>query len=286
MAALADQRVAVAEPLGARDVGAEEIEQRLVAVLPHDGAGARVHLDHARVGRGVIAAVRPVVEDQEVAVGQRPRVVLLGEGRAAERPRDRARAAVDDDDGGDVAEAHDEAAVGPLGHRVGVRPLRAVILERDDGRLDVQVLPAPPLPDHLAARRHLQQVVGVDGGAGGLAAGEPALDARVERAGQRAQAEEQDVAVAQLAGVVVMIGVLHLPGDLAVPVHLQRGAPLEARPRLEALEVLHDLAGVEQVAVVQQVAVAAGAVGQAPRVDDGAVHVDQVDGTVAEHRRE
>src|SRR5438874_9562660 len=44
VAALADQRVAVAEPLGARDVGAEEIEQRLVAVLPHDGAGARVHL--------------------------------------------------------------------------------------------------------------------------------------------------------------------------------------------------------------------------------------------------
>src|SRR5258706_463851 len=37
VAALADQRVAVREPLRTRDVRAEELEERLVGVLPHDG---------------------------------------------------------------------------------------------------------------------------------------------------------------------------------------------------------------------------------------------------------
>src|SRR5690348_11774404 len=64
VAALADERVAVGQPLGARDVRAEEVEQRLVVVLPHDALGAAIHLDHARVGRRVVAPVRPVVEDQ------------------------------------------------------------------------------------------------------------------------------------------------------------------------------------------------------------------------------
>src|SRR5882672_10539598 len=51
VAALADQRVAVGQALRARDVRAEEVEERLVAILPHDRARARVYLDHARVGR-------------------------------------------------------------------------------------------------------------------------------------------------------------------------------------------------------------------------------------------
>src|SRR5262245_39093758 len=63
VAAFADQGVAVGQALGARDVRAEEVEQRLVVVLPHDLAGARVDLDYPRVGGGMIAAMRAVVED-------------------------------------------------------------------------------------------------------------------------------------------------------------------------------------------------------------------------------
>src|SRR5262247_4301007 len=129
VAAFADQRVAIGQALRARDVGAEEVEERLVAILPHDRARARVYLDHARVRRGMIAAVGPIVEDQEIAAGQRARVVLLSQRRTAERPGDRAGAPLDDRHGGDVAKAHDEIAVGQLRHRVGVRPLHAVILQ-------------------------------------------------------------------------------------------------------------------------------------------------------------
>src|SRR5215468_2059620 len=111
VAALADQRVAVGQALRARDIGAEEVEERLVVIFPHDRARARVHLDHARVRRGMIAAVGPIVEDQEIAAGQRARVVLLRQRRAAKRPRDRASAPIDDGHGGDVAKAHDEIAV-------------------------------------------------------------------------------------------------------------------------------------------------------------------------------
>jgi len=38
-------------------------------ILPHDRAGAQIDLDHPRVRRGMIAAVRAVVEDQQVAAG-------------------------------------------------------------------------------------------------------------------------------------------------------------------------------------------------------------------------
>src|SRR5262244_31989 len=89
VAALADQRVAVGQALRARDVGAEEVEERLVAIFPYDRARARIYLDHARIRRGMVTAVRPIVEDQEIAAGQRSRVVLLGQRRAPERPGDR-----------------------------------------------------------------------------------------------------------------------------------------------------------------------------------------------------
>src|SRR5213593_4912177 len=83
-----------------------------------------------------------------------------------------------------------------------------------------------------------------------------------------------------------MVRMLDLPDGLAVPVDLEGGARLEARPRFEAPEVLHHLAGVEEMAVVEEIAVEARAIRHAPRVDDVAVHVDQVDGAVAGHRRQ
>src|SRR5262249_22262045 len=110
VAALADQRVAIGQALRARAVWAGEGEEPVVVIFPHDRARARVYLDHARVRRGMITAVGPIVEDQEIAAGQRARVVLLGQRRAAERPDDRAGAPLDDGHGGDVAKAHDEIA--------------------------------------------------------------------------------------------------------------------------------------------------------------------------------
>src|SRR5215471_15164279 len=83
-----------------------------------------------------------------------------------------------------------------------------------------------------------------------------------------------------------MVRVLDLPENLSVPVYLERGARFEARPRLEALEVLHDLARVEEMAVVEQVTVGPWTIWQPPRVDGPAVHVDEVDGAVTEHRGE
>ena len=63
----------------------------------------------------MIAAMRAVVEDREVAVGQGARVVLLGERRPAELPRDGA---------GGVPRAV-RAALNPAGRRGGDAVRRA-----------------------------------------------------------------------------------------------------------------------------------------------------------------
>jgi hypothetical protein len=49
---------------------------------------AWIHFDDPRERGRMVATVRAVVEDQEIAVVQRPRVVLLGERRTAELPYD------------------------------------------------------------------------------------------------------------------------------------------------------------------------------------------------------
>src|SRR5919106_5274498 len=49
VAALADERVAVRQPLGTRDVRAEEVEERLILVFPHDCLCAGIDLDHPGV---------------------------------------------------------------------------------------------------------------------------------------------------------------------------------------------------------------------------------------------
>jgi len=77
VAALANERIAVREALGAGDIGAEEFEDRLIGVAPHDLAGFRIDLDDARERHRIVVPVRAVIEDQDVAVRQGPRVVLL-----------------------------------------------------------------------------------------------------------------------------------------------------------------------------------------------------------------
>src|SRR5262249_55937228 len=104
VASLTDQRVVVRQPLCARDVGTEKFEERLIGVLPDDRARAWIDLDDARERGGVIAAVRAIVEDEEVSTWQRSRIVLLREGRAAELPDDLPRGALDHDDCRDVSE--------------------------------------------------------------------------------------------------------------------------------------------------------------------------------------
>src|SRR5437879_13536669 len=95
-----------------------------------------------------------------------------------------------------------------------------MVLERDDLRREVEMLPAPPLPDDLTARRDLDQVVRVDR-APDLGPRKSALHAGVELRWERAQAEQDDVAVPKLASVVVMVRMLDLPDGLAVPVDLE-----------------------------------------------------------------
>ena len=233
----------------------------------------------------MIAAVGAVVEDQQIAAGQRARVVLLGERRAAERPDDLAGGALDHDHRRDVAEAHHDVAIGRLGDGVAVGPLGAAVLRRDGVGLGIEMFPAPPLPHGLAPGRRFQEIVGVDH-AVDLGTGQAAPHASRHLGGQRAQAQEQHVAVAEPPGVVMVIRVLQLPDDAPAPIHFQYGAALEAGPRLEPSEVLGDLPAVEEMTVVEQVPVEAGPVGQPPRVGEGAVHVQQVHGAVTQHRRE
>ena len=84
----------------------------------------------------------------------------------------------------------------------------------------------------------------------------------------------------------MVVRVPDLPEHASVPIDLEHRAALEAPPRLEPLEIVHDLAAVEQVPVREQMAVEPRAIGQAPGVRDLPVHVHQIDGTVAVHRRE
>src|SRR5204863_169352 len=79
---------AVGKALRPGNIRAEELEQRGVGVLPDDLAGARIDLDYPREGLRAIASVGAVVEDQDIAVGQGPRVVLLRQWRAAKLPND------------------------------------------------------------------------------------------------------------------------------------------------------------------------------------------------------
>src|SRR6266850_1422207 len=90
----------------------------------------------------------------------------------------------------------------------------------------------------------------------------------------------------EAARVVMVVGVAELPENAAVPVDLEHRAALEARPRLEAAQIVHDLAAVEEVAVVEQIAVEAGPIRRPPRVGGLALHDDEKDRTVAEHRCE
>src|SRR6476660_8443790 len=58
VAAFANERIAVREALGAGDIGAEEFEDRLTGIAPHDLAGFRIDLDHARERHRIVVPMR------------------------------------------------------------------------------------------------------------------------------------------------------------------------------------------------------------------------------------
>ena len=58
--AFRNQRVAVGQATGAGDVGAEEVERRVIGVLPYDFVGGRVHFDDPRMGQGSPARWEPL----------------------------------------------------------------------------------------------------------------------------------------------------------------------------------------------------------------------------------
>src|SRR5262249_57558013 len=127
----------------------------------------------------------------------------------------------------------------------------------------IEMLPASPLPDDLAAGGHLQQVVTVDR-AVGFGARETALNAADNVPWQRAETQQDDVAIAQPAGVVVVVRVTQLPDDSPAPIHFQHGAALEAAPRLEPLGILHDFAAIEESPIVHPLTLDPRPVGPVP----------------------
>src|SRR5262245_2247977 len=143
----------------------------------------------------------------------------------------------------------------------------------------IEMLPASPLPDDLAAGGHLQQVATVDR-AVGVGAREAALNAADNVPWQWTETQQDDVAIAQPAGVVVVVRVTQLPDDSPAPIHFQHGAALEAAPRLEPLEILHDFAAIEEVAVVEQVTVEPGPVGMVQLLGTFAFLSVELDGPV------
>src|SRR5262249_47050077 len=90
--------------------------------------------------------------------------------------------------------------------------LFAAVLGGNDLCRDVEVLPASPFPDNVAARGHLEEIVGVHC-AVDLRSGQAALDAPGQLARDRTQTQQQDVAVVQLPRVVMVIGMSDLPDD-------------------------------------------------------------------------
>src|SRR5262245_41611598 len=104
--------------------------------------------------------MRAVVEEKQVAVGQRRWRMLARQGWSAKLPDNFAGFPIDDDDSGDVTKAQDDIAIRQLSYAIAMGPLFALILYRRNAiRLGIEVLPSTPLPDHLSVSCHLDEIV-------------------------------------------------------------------------------------------------------------------------------
>src|SRR5262249_55877729 len=111
---LGDQCVAARQTLRIAHAGREEIPGRLVLVFPHDLVGGRIDLDHPRIRHRVVEAVRPVIEDQDIAVLQQRRRMLTGHYGRAKFPDDFSRLAGDSNDRGGRPVAREDIAARQL----------------------------------------------------------------------------------------------------------------------------------------------------------------------------
>ena len=88
--------------------------------------------------------------------------MLARERGCSKLPVDGSGSAVDHHDRRDVAETENKVSIGHLGDPVSNGPHIAIVLDGRDGVfLRVQMLPAPPLPNHLAIDRHLDKIRGI-----------------------------------------------------------------------------------------------------------------------------
>ncbi len=132
--------------------------------------------------------MRPVVEQEQVAVWERHRRVLTGERRRTELPDNLTRFPIDDDDGGDVTKAHNNIAIRHLRKTVGVSPRFTQILYRRNAVFRrIEVFPGMPFPNHSPVRRHLDEIVCVHLTVV-FSAGAAALDLRYQMLRQLSQA--------------------------------------------------------------------------------------------------
>ena len=152
--------------------------------------------------------------------------MLPAEGRAAELPDHLAGSSIDGHDPREVPVAQVDVSVRPDRDSVGVAPLTAAIHRPwNDVRGRVEVLPVPPLPDHITAQGDLLQVVAIDS-PGPLGAGETTLDASRYVIGKGSAAEQENVAIRKSHSIVMVVWVPNLPKDVAVPVRFERNSCL------------------------------------------------------------
>ena len=173
-----DRRVPAREPLHRPDV--RRVDRRLMPELPHQrrrvGGGVERVLDHAGLLRLV---ARAVVVEQQVAVGQDPRVVLGAEPLervvheaqlvvgAAQAPEHIACTRVDLGHLAEVRHRHDVVAVPVERERVGMVEVlrdgaRGVRRRRLDPVLDAEMVPSAPGELARAVRQEPQHAVAGD----------------------------------------------------------------------------------------------------------------------------
>ena len=223
---LSDESVAVGKATGARDVGTEEVVERSVGVGPDDFAAGGGYFYDARVGQGMALSVGAVVEDEDVAVFEHARVVLLSQGVVVELPCPPARNLIYDADGGNVAEADHDTVSGERDDSVAVSPLVAEVAVGDDVSFGVQVFVRAPLPDAVAGGVNLHEGVGPHIAFNRHAA----LDLGGQVIGDFLHGQVDGAAGLGAAAVVVMVRVAVFPDHVAVPVDLHQHTALKTIP--------------------------------------------------------
>lgn len=155
--ALADERVAVPEPIGAGNVTAEETEHVLRVVLPHDLAGRHVHFNDT--GAGHNGVVSSVVKDEHVPLGSKGGIVLVADPSSSPFPQDFAFRPGDAHHRAEFSKTEQHVAVRACLNRIGVTPLVPELPTADNVRFRVEVLPGVPRVHRVSLRVDLQNGV-------------------------------------------------------------------------------------------------------------------------------